>query len=73
MSEETMVTGPRPVIAALECKACGRCVAVCPTKCLALGSELNARGSTFVRYSYFGQTIRLSCGNQQSGWCFGSC
>ena len=61
MSEETMVIGPRPVITALECKACGRCVAVCPKKCLALGTELNARGYKFVQYSGEGCVGCASC------------
>ena len=29
---ETKPAGPHPVIDALECKACGRCIAACPKK-----------------------------------------
>ena len=37
-------TKPYPLINSLECKSCGRCVAVCPRKVLSIGKELNARG-----------------------------
>ena len=35
---------PRPVIAADECKSCGRCVNACPKKCLRLADRMNSRG-----------------------------
>lgn len=56
---------PYPKIDSLECKACGRCVAVCPKKVLALGDELNARGYRFVKYAGEGC---IGCAN-----CFYSC
>ena len=65
MSENATPTGPRPVITALECKACGRCVAVCPKNCLALGDELNARGYKFAQYKGEGC---IGCAN-----CFYAC
>jgi len=37
-------TKPYPVINPLECKSCGRCVAACPQKVLAIGDVLNERG-----------------------------
>lgn len=56
---------PYPRITALECKACGRCVAACPKKVLSLGHELNARGYHHVVYSGTGC---IGCGN-----CFYTC
>ena len=47
---ETKPAGPHPVIDALECKACGRCIAACPKKVIRMGDELNARGYTFAQY-----------------------
>ena len=41
------------------CKACGRCVAACPKKCLALGDEFNAMGIRAVKYTGAGC---VSCG-----------
>lgn len=58
-------TEPYPVIDALECKACGRCIAVCPKKVLDMGTELNARGYPFARY--LGQGC-IGCAN-----CFYNC
>lgn len=57
--------GPRPVVNELECKACGRCVLVCPKKVLSLGSELNARGYRFATYAGEGC---IGCAN-----CFYAC
>ncbi len=37
-------TKPYPVINALECKACERCIAACPKQCLKAGDVLNERG-----------------------------
>ncbi len=62
MSQETK---PRPVIHALECKACRRCVVACPVKCLELGRALNARGYTPVVYRGEGC---IGCGN-----CYYTC
>ena len=41
---------PRPVIAADECKSCGRCVNACAKKCLRLGERLNSRGVKPAEY-----------------------
>ena len=66
MSEENGGrAAPYPKIDSLECKACGRCVAVCPKKVLALCDELNARGYRFVKYAGEGC---IGCAN-----CFYSC
>lgn len=54
-------TAPYPVIHALECKACGRCILACPKKVLAMGRELNARGYTFSQYSGAGCIGCLNC------------
>lgn len=52
MNENTPIPGgPFPVIHSLECKACGKCIAACPKKVLALGTELNARGYRFAQYT----------------------
>jgi acetyl-CoA synthetase len=42
---------PYPIIDALECKACERCILDCPANVLKLGDELNDRGYRFVKYS----------------------
>lgn len=42
---------PYPVINALECKACERCILACPESVLVLGEEFNQRGYRFVVYS----------------------
>ena len=47
------------------CKGCGRCVAACPKKCLALGETLNAMGIKSVEYKGEGC---ISC-----GMCFYNC
>ena len=39
-----------PLIAADECKSCGRCVFACPKKCLRLAEHLNSRGVHPVEY-----------------------
>ena len=41
---------PRPVIAADECKSCGRCVNACPKKCLRLADRMNSRGVKPAEY-----------------------
>ena len=55
---------PRPVINAIECKACGRCVLACPKKCLVPGKDLNTRGYAPVLYT----GGCMGCGN-----CFYAC
>ena len=55
----------RPVINAIECKACGRCVAACPLSLLEMGTEVNSRGYHYVVYKGSGCT---GCGN-----CFYCC
>jgi acetyl-CoA synthetase len=42
---------PYPAIAAVECKACERCILACPTNVLKMGMELNQRGYRYVTYS----------------------
>lgn len=39
-----------PVVFALECKGCGRCVLACPRQVLALQREFNSRGYRYVEY-----------------------
>lgn len=56
---------PHPVIHALECKSCGRCVVACPVKCLAIGDGLNARGYKAAVYQGAGC---IGCGN-----CYYTC
>lgn len=63
MSESDKKT--RPEIIALECKACGRCVAACPVNVLEMGTTLNERGYPYVIYKGEGCT---GCAN-----CFYSC
>lgn len=36
------------VIDTRRCKSCGLCIAVCPKKTLAIGTELNQQGYAFV-------------------------
>lgn len=55
------VARPCPVIDPLECKACGRCVLVCPKKVLEMSTELNARGYTPARYKGSGCIGCLNC------------
>jgi acetyl-CoA synthetase len=56
---------PYPVINAIECKACERCIVACPANVLSLGDELNARGYRFAIYSGEGC---IGCGN-----CYYTC
>jgi len=42
---------PYPVINAVECKACERCLIACPVNVLKMGNEFNDRGYRFVVYS----------------------
>lgn len=42
---------PYPIINALECKACERCILACPANVLKMGEEINERGYHFVKYS----------------------
>jgi acetyl-CoA synthetase len=42
---------PYPLINALECKACERCVLACPANVLSLGEEMNERGYRHAVYS----------------------
>jgi len=52
---------PRPLIAADECKSCGRCVDACPKKCLRLADRLNSRGVRPVEYTGGGCTGCAIC------------
>ncbi|HRT05487.1 MAG TPA: ferredoxin family protein [Kiritimatiellia bacterium] len=52
---------PYPAIDPLECKACGRCIAACPKKVIALGTKLNARGYVFAEYAGAGCIGCLNC------------
>ena len=54
-------TKPYPLINSLECKSCGRCVEACPKKCLAIGTELNARGFKPVVYQGTGCVGCATC------------
>ena len=63
MSEQKR--SPYPVIHALECKACNRCVIECPKKVLEMGTTLNERGYVYVTYMGEGCT---GCGN-----CYYTC
>lgn len=54
-----------PVINALECKSCGRCVTACPKNLLSIGTVLNERG--YHSAVYCGEGC-IGCGN-----CFYSC
>lgn len=56
---------PYPVIHKLECKACGRCIAMCPKKVLKMSEDLNERGYT---YAYYQGEGCVGCGN-----CFYTC
>ena len=41
---------PYPVINAIECKACGRCIAACPKDVLEMSETFNERGYKYARY-----------------------
>jgi len=56
---------PYPVIHALECKACGRCIEACPKNVLVMSEEFNERGYNYAVYVGEGCT---GCGN-----CFYTC
>ncbi len=56
---------PRPEINADECKSCGRCVAACPKKVLAISDVYNKRGVKPAVYSGEGC---IGC-----GICFYNC
>lgn len=60
MSEVQEKQSPYPIIHALECKACGRCILECPKKVLEMGTALNARGYTYAVYTGEGC---IGCGN----------
>ena len=51
MNKDDKAKGPIPLIAADECKSCGRCVHACPQKCLRLAQGLNSRGVHPVEYT----------------------
>jgi 2-oxoisovalerate ferredoxin oxidoreductase delta subunit len=62
MSEQVQKpAGPYPVIDPLECKACGRCIAICPKKVLRMGAALNVRGYTSAEYVGAGCSGCLNC------------
>lgn len=48
---DTPTPEPYPVINALECKACGRCVVACPKQVLVMGEAINERGYRFAVYT----------------------
>lgn len=54
-------TKPYPLINALECKSCGRCVQACPKKCLEIGTVLNERGYKAVTYKGTGCVGCATC------------
>jgi len=56
---------PYPIINAIECKACERCILACPVNVLELGDEFNERGYRFVVYT--GEDC-IGCGN-----CYYTC
>ncbi|MCL2142090.1 MAG: ferredoxin family protein [Methanimicrococcus sp.] len=61
MSENTEKQSPYPVIHALECKACGRCVMDCPKNVLEFGTVLNERGYMYVVYKGSGCSGCSNC------------
>ncbi|WNY26584.1 ferredoxin family protein [Methanolapillus ohkumae] len=65
MSEIKEKNAPYPVINALECKSCGRCVFDCPKGVLKIGTVLNARGYAPVVYAGTGC---IGCAN-----CYYTC
>ena len=48
-NEQTVLT--HPDIEADSCKGCGRCVAACPKKCLAISEGMNSMGVKPAVYS----------------------
>jgi acetyl-CoA synthetase len=52
---------PYPIINAIECKACERCVIDCPANVLKLGQEVNERGYRHVEYTGDGCIGCLAC------------
>ena len=56
---------PCPVINALECKACGRCIVACPKEVLSMSNDMNERGYKHAVYSGEGC---IGCGN-----CYYTC
>ena len=65
MSDIQNKQSPYPVIHALECKSCGRCVLDCPKQVLELGKVLNERGYALAVYKGEGCS---GCGN-----CYYTC
>ncbi|MDR2943810.1 MAG: ferredoxin family protein [Methanosarcinales archaeon] len=65
MSELQEKQSPYPVIHALECKACGRCILDCPRNVLEPGTVLNERGYMYAAYKGEGCS---GCGN-----CYYTC
>lgn len=63
MKNDEIVT--RPHIDPDLCKGCGRCIAACPRKCLALSESINASGLVPAEYSGSGC---IGC-----GICFYNC
>ena len=61
MTEDRNHTNINPEL----CKGCGVCVATCPTKCLAIGDDINKMG---YKYAKFSQNGCIAC-----GMCFYSC
>ena len=65
MDEKTGGALPRPEIEEDSCKGCGRCVAACPKKCLAISEDMNKMGVKPVAYKGEGY---IGC-----GMCFYNC
>jgi len=51
----------RPVIDAMECKGCGRCVVACPKGVLAMSKRFNARGVHYAEYTGAGCVGCCAC------------
>ena len=52
---------PRPEIAVVECKGCGRCVAACPDQLLKMSEKVNKRGYLYAEYAGEGCKGCASC------------